>query len=112
MPRDYKRAFALFEQSCSVDDASACGNLAMLVDDGRGVRRNRQRALELFDKACGLGEAESCFTLGRAYQIGKGIERNNARAIELLERALKLDPDTESTADARRALKAARDEAA
>ena len=80
----------------------------MLIDEGRGVRRDRQRALEMFDRACQFGEPESCFTLGRAYQTGKGIEPDSARAIELLERALQLDPNTESAAEARKALEAER----
>ena len=80
----------------------------MLVNDGRGVRKDRQRALELFDRACQFGESESCFTLGRAYQTGNGIDPDNARAIELLERVLALDPETESADEARKALDAAR----
>lgn len=87
---------------------SACGNLAFLVDEGRGIRKNRQRALDLFDRACGLGDAESCFTLARALQTGKGIEPDPDRAIELLERTLTLDPETPSAAEAEKALRIAR----
>ena len=99
---------ALFEPSCAAGDSSACGNLGLMVDDGRAGRKDRQRALELFDKACDLGEAESCFSLGRAYQTGNGRERDIARAIALLERTLALDPETSSAGEAKKALALAR----
>ena len=105
---EHERAVALFERACDADHREACGNLAFMVDDGRGTRRNRTRALGLFDEACSLGEAESCFTLGRAYQLGKGVPLDKDRAIELLERSLSLDPDTESAGEARKALEIAR----
>jgi TPR repeat protein len=80
----------------------------MMVDDGRGTRKDRRRSLDLFEKACDLGEAESCFTLGRAYQTGNGRERDDRRAAALLERTLELAPDTPSAESARKALAIAR----
>lgn len=92
----------MFEGSCEAQEASACGNLAHMIDDGRGIAKDRKLALNLHDKACTLGQAENCFTLGRAHQTGNGRERDDTRAIALLELTLALDPKKPSRSHALR----------
>ena len=107
--KNARRAVSLYEKACAADKAEACNNLSIMVDDGRGVKKDRRRAINLFRIGCTLQSAESCFSLGRAYQTGNGIEADYALAVRYLERSLEIDPNSESSEEARKALPFARD---
>jgi TPR repeat protein len=60
---DLPRAAGLFQDACVVGSAAGCGNLAVLVRDGRGVAADDDRARALFQRACDGGDTRSCDNL-------------------------------------------------
>lgn len=67
---DLARAAALFGVACEENSAPACGNLAVLLRDGRGLAQDRRRAERLMRVACDEGHAPSCEN-ARAFAWGQ-----------------------------------------
>lgn len=62
-----------------VADPQACLKLALRLERGPGVSRERA-AVALFRKACSVGLSEACMHLGRFYASGVVVTRNERRA--------------------------------
>jgi len=58
--KEYAKAIAPLQRSCEAGEATACGNLALLYEQGLGVSRNVSHAVTLHEKACDAGLASSC----------------------------------------------------
>ena len=57
---DLARAAALFGFACEEGNAPGCGNLAVMLRDGRGIAQDRSRAEKLMKIACDDGHGPSC----------------------------------------------------
>ena len=60
VPKDERRAAALYEQACAGKRGWSCRRLARLYAKGAGVVQDATKAAQLDARACELGEKESC----------------------------------------------------
>lgn len=61
---DLARAASVFEAACDAGSAAGCGNLAVMLRDGRGIEPDPARARTLLQYACDHGNRRSCDELG------------------------------------------------
>ena len=59
MPRDYAKAFTLFEQAAKQNDAWGLNNLGGLYEMGWGVKQDRRKALDYYREAFTKGNAHA-----------------------------------------------------
>ena len=57
---DFVKAKELYVKACDGGDNSACYNLGVMYDNGKGVKQDYFKAKELFGKACDLGDQGGC----------------------------------------------------
>jgi TPR repeat protein len=57
---DTRRAYRLYERSCTFGYPGGCYNQALLLRSGRGVSKDARRAAELFRKVCTMGSPTAC----------------------------------------------------
>ncbi|OLR48465.1 tetratricopeptide repeat protein [Helicobacter pylori] len=60
MKKDFKKALALFEKACDLNNSGGCGALGMLYENDQGVEKNSKKAAQFYSKACKLGNQETC----------------------------------------------------
>ncbi len=88
MVRSPSSAARFYRLACDEGDQLGCHNLAVLLEQGRGVPRDLSAALELYDAACRGGEPLACSNLGLAVASGRGDgSPDPAQAIDLYTRA-------------------------
>lgn len=75
------------EAPCDAAHASACRDLGIKYETGKGVARDAARAAELYRQACEAQDALGCFRLGLLYEAGNGVGEDLARAASLYEQA-------------------------
>ncbi|MBI2897958.1 MAG: protein kinase [Deltaproteobacteria bacterium] len=85
--REDARAARLRKQACDGGEMTACSELAVSYQGGRGVARDAGRAGRLYEKACQGGVEAACYYLGGLFEGGDGVARDRARAAQLYERA-------------------------
>jgi uncharacterized protein len=78
------RALAAFEKACTGGLAAACVDLSLLLQAGRGVKREERRAIGLQERACRAGEARGCTLQARV--AGRTGRRGRKKAASLLAR--------------------------
>ncbi len=64
--RDVARAIPALQRGCGGGNASACGRLASVYEEGDGIAANAALAAEMRDKACTAGDGKSCRRLACA----------------------------------------------
>ncbi|CZE46155.1 tetratricopeptide repeat protein [Campylobacter geochelonis] len=57
---EYDEAFKTFSKACDNNSSYSCLNLAVLYDNGNGVKKDIKKATSLFAKACKLGDRSAC----------------------------------------------------
>ena len=57
---DYKQAGVYYADACLARDDRACFNLADLLYEGKGMKKNIHRAMEFYGLACDFGMQEGC----------------------------------------------------
>lgn len=82
--KNVPRALDLLEQAARAGEASAAFRLAMLLDDGDGVKQDRARALAYFRAAAAGGANEAFHNIGAAYASARGVKRDFAEALAWL----------------------------
>lgn len=78
--QDYARAFALLKPLAEQGDMTAQHNLAVLYQDGLGVRADMVQAAYWYEQAAQQGETEAQFMLGLIYSDGIGVTQDYERA--------------------------------
>jgi len=86
VPKDDKRAAALYAKACDLGDAKGCYNAGIMAEDGRGVTRDLTRAIARYEEACTGGSSTGCTNLGFHYEYGHGVKKDPARPLELYQR--------------------------
>ena len=52
----WRELAAVLQEGCAEDEARACGELAELYAEGKGVEADDARAAKLYEKACRLSQ--------------------------------------------------------
>lgn len=73
------------QHACDGGETRSCSNLALLYENGSGVKKDHKKASRLFEKACGVGDSASCTNLGRMYLDGE-LHTDTARGVQLLQK--------------------------
>lgn len=74
--KDLAKAEAFYEVAAKQGMVSAKVNLGILLEQGKGTRRDPERAMELWAEASEQRHAKAAFFLGERYFLGK---RRNAQ---------------------------------
>lgn len=90
VPKDEKKAVAVFTKACGAGDGAACASLAGVYMNGEeGQKPDPAKAASFYRKACDGGEAVSCADLAEMHQTGNGVAKDEAQAKVLFEKACK-----------------------
>lgn len=89
VPRDYSRAYWLYQQSAAAGNAQANSNLGDLYFYGNGVVLDYKAAGSYYEKAAAAGDTNAEFKLGVLYHDGKGRPRDYAQARTWFQKAEK-----------------------
>ncbi len=87
VPRNYGKAFALFERAAASGHPMGENALALMYVMGEGTSRNPVEAFKWFQKAAEEGYAQAVHNLGWMYYTGEGVQRDPAKAVELFRKA-------------------------
>ncbi len=107
MRRNASRAAHLYRQAALRGDLQSQTNLAVMLLDGDGVKKDVAAGFQWMRQAARRGDAKAQYNLGRAYVDGDGLRRNYVNAKKWLAKAAK-----GGHAKARRLLKSVRKKAA
>ena len=97
VPRDYRKARALYEKSAAAGDAEGLVCLAFALGKGLAGKKDIPKALELLEKSASLGYAEAEYKSGLLHLNGcEAIPKDYKRAFRLFRSsAQKGDGDAE-----------------
>jgi TPR repeat protein len=87
VPRDARKASALYLEAARGNDPAAQNNLGELYEKGVGVAKNARLAAGWYRQAAEAGFGAAQFNLGRMYALGAGVDRDPAKARVWLEKA-------------------------
>ncbi|WP_229762856.1 tetratricopeptide repeat protein [Helicobacter pylori] len=90
MKKDFKKALALLEKACDLNNSGGCGALGMLYENDQGVEKNLTKAAQFYSKGCELNNSFGCSALGMLYEYGQGVEKNLTKAAQFYSKACKL----------------------
>jgi uncharacterized protein len=71
--------------------AYAYNSLALMYQNGRGVKKNYKKAIEYYHRCIELKESNGMKNLADMYGVGIGVKKDLNKAIELYEKALEYD---------------------
>lgn len=78
---NFQAAFRILKPLAKQGDKTAQHNLAVLYQDGLGVKADAKQALYWYEQAAKQGEAEAQFMAGKMYSDGDGVEQDYAKAV-------------------------------
>ncbi|MEE4358362.1 MAG: HNH endonuclease, partial [Desulfococcaceae bacterium] len=94
MTQDYGKAARWFRKSAEQGNIDAQVNLAIMYQQGDGVKQSFKNAAEWFQKAAEQGNTAAQNQLALMYWNGEGVEQNYAKAAEWYQKAAEQgDPD-------------------
>ena len=73
--------------ACALNDYPACVYLALIYQNGEGVKQDYLKAVKFYTKTCDGGEGVGCLSLGVMYQYGEGVKQDDFKAKELYGKA-------------------------
>ena len=88
---DLALAAAYYLRGCKLNNAKACNNFAVLLNEGvpgpNGIEPNPRMAFDFFNRACEMddGQPAGCANVGELYLEGRGVQRDYAKARPYLE---------------------------
>jgi TPR repeat protein len=85
VPKDERRAFALFRRGCDAHEPWACGNLGYMLEGGKGVRADPAAARRVYQETCDRKDAYSCTNLAVLLEAGEGGGKDPSKAETLLQ---------------------------
>jgi len=84
---DDEEAFRGFATAAAMGHPKAYRRLALMLEEGRGTKRDRRAAFLWYEYALSEGDEEARFDLGRCYSQGIGTRFDFDRAAEILSAA-------------------------
>jgi TPR repeat protein len=86
VPRDYRKAAALFRKSAAKKFKTAHCALAELYQEGAGVPRDYAEAFRWYERGAALGSCESEVQLGNMIRDGQGVPKDGKKAADWFQR--------------------------
>lgn len=78
---NYHQAVPYCKKDCETfNGSSSCFNLALMYENGKGIRQDYAKAKAYYEKGCNLNNAEACVNLGGLYFEGQGVRQNKSTA--------------------------------
>ncbi|STO59002.1 Putative TPR repeat protein [Canicola haemoglobinophilus] len=74
--QDYAKAFELWKPLAEKGYANIQYNLALMYEEGKGVKQDYIEAVKWYEKSAELGDAQSQFSLAIMYYKGLGVKQN------------------------------------
>jgi TPR repeat protein len=87
VPRDARRANAVYAAACDHDYAPACYELGTRDEFGIGIEEDLPAARRVYRRACDLQHAAACTQLGLMVRDGRGGPENVGASVHLFEMA-------------------------
>lgn len=85
---NYEEAVEHFRMSSSANNASSCFNLALLYEQGLGVKKDLEIAMRLYKMASDQGHDKALYNLGVYFARGLGgVKRSTKKAKSYFEKA-------------------------
>ncbi|HJF72905.1 MAG TPA: sel1 repeat family protein [Gallibacterium anatis] len=73
---DFITALQLWKPLAEQGDANAQFNLALMYEDGKGVKQDYFQTVKWYQKAAEQGNAKAQFNLGIMYSLGQGVKKD------------------------------------
>ena len=70
----------LLRKAAEQDHPPAQHEIALMYQDGKGVKKNQGEAISWFQKSAEQGHAMSQYALAQMYTSGESVEKNNEKA--------------------------------
>lgn len=86
-PRDYAKAFQLYQILLERDEAVGVYNVGVHYAFGNGVEKDFTKAAQYFERGASMEHARSMFNLALLYERGLGVEKNGVRARNYMHQA-------------------------
>jgi TPR repeat protein len=83
LTQSYVMARMLFEKAVAQGDPYAMFDLALMYENGQGVKQSDERVAELYTMAAEQGHVKAMNNLGNRYRDGKGVVQSYTKAVEL-----------------------------
>ena len=84
---NYHQAFPIFQQLAEQGYASVQFNLALMYENGQGVRQDYAQAVKWYKAAAEQGEANAQVNLGVMYANGEGVKQDYVQAVKWFKAA-------------------------
>ena len=79
---DDAKAFEWYEKAAKLGSDGAMYNLAVMLQNGRGVRKDEKKSFGWYQKSADLGNADAMNNLAVMYQNGWGESKNDFKAVD------------------------------
>jgi len=89
VPVNDRKALFWAEKSAALNLPAGLGLLSVLLEKGRGTKRDLSLATNYRITAAEFGDPWSCYLLGKQYLEGRGVAKDPKKGAELLQRAVK-----------------------
>ena len=88
VPRDYEKAFSLYEKAAGLGSSDAENMLGFMYQNGQGVDKDEKAAFDWYVKCAEHGNAWGMSNAGWCLLNGVGTDRDYPNAIQYLEKAM------------------------
>ncbi|NTS77778.1 sel1 repeat family protein [Catenovulum sp. SM1970] len=82
MPRDQKKALALYQQAADMQMPEAIFMLGSIYEFGKGVKPDLKKAFDYYELAAKKNVTAAHFNLGVMYATGQGVSQNYQKSLE------------------------------
>ena len=90
LPKNIRKAFALYLQAAEKGDKNAMFNLALCYQHGKSVPQDYAKACEWYRKAAEKNDVKSISNLAYKYLRGLGVPQDYGEAMKLIRKGMKL----------------------
>ena len=94
--QDCEKARYYYQKAADLGSASACNNLGVMYNQGKGGYKSFSMAVSYYKKAADMGDETACNNLGQCYEYGEGgligalEKKNKYQALKYYKKACDL----------------------
>jgi TPR repeat protein len=91
IPKDSKKAVALYEKACTAGNSSGCYGLGLAYENGHGVEVNESKAFQLYQTGCNGDSLVACNKVGEFYAKGRTVPVDVTKAFAAFKKGCDLN---------------------